>query len=66
MDKQDKFKTVVETLTMTELELGEYCRANSIYREQLIEWKALCIDGNDQKNTNKDNLNVKLKKPRKA
>lgn len=35
-----RFSAIVETATMSELELGEYCRAKGLYPEQIKEWKA--------------------------
>lgn len=40
-----RFSAIVETATMSELELGEYCRVKGLYPEQLKEWKAEFISG---------------------
>jgi len=40
-----KFAAVVETASMTELELSKYCRSKGLYPEQLRRWKAACIQG---------------------
>ena len=40
-----KFAAVVETASMTELELSEYCRRQGLYPEQLRRWKDACIQG---------------------
>lgn len=42
---QAKLATVIETATMTELELSEYCRTKGLYPEQVINWKAACLQG---------------------
>jgi len=42
---QAKLATVIETATMTELELGEYCRSKGLYPEQITNWKAACLQG---------------------
>lgn len=40
-----RFLTLVETATMNETELGEYCREKGLYPEQLRRWKNECIAG---------------------
>jgi transposase-like protein len=35
-----RFSAIVETATMSELDLGEYCREKGLYPEQIKEWKA--------------------------
>lgn len=40
-----KFATVLATAALGELELGEYCRSNGIYAEQVKAWKAACVQG---------------------
>jgi transposase len=43
---QDKFSVVLETATLNEMELAEYCRKKGLYAEQIATWKQSCIDGN--------------------
>jgi transposase len=38
-----RFSALVETATMSEVELGEYCRKKGLYPNQLSEWKAKFI-----------------------
>ncbi len=40
-----KFAVVVETTSMNEIDLSEYCRRKGLYPEQISEWKAACIEG---------------------
>ncbi len=40
-----KFAVVVETATLGEQELSEYCRSKGLYPDQVREWKAACIEG---------------------
>ena len=42
---QAKFATVVETATMSEIELSEYGRQKGLYPEQIKRWKQDCIEG---------------------
>lgn len=43
---EDKFLIVLETYTMNESELAEYCRKKGIYREQIEAWKRVCMTAN--------------------
>ena len=40
-----KFAVVLETATMSESELSEYCRTKGLYPEQVKAWKQACIQG---------------------
>ena len=40
-----KFAVVIETVSMSESELSEYCRSKGLYPEQVKEWKQACIQG---------------------
>ena len=42
---QAKFAVVMETASMSESELSEYCRSKGLYPEQVKTWKQNCIDG---------------------
>ena len=41
-----KFAIVIETATMSEVELSAYCREHGLYPEQISDWKEGCIQGN--------------------
>lgn len=43
---QDKFQAVLETSTLTERELAEYCRRKGIYTNDIKSWKEQCIKAN--------------------
>lgn len=43
---QDEFSIVMETFSMNELELAEYCRKKGLYREQIEAWKSICLQAN--------------------
>lgn len=43
----DKFRIVLETATLPEKELGEYCRRKGIYVAEITEWKNQCLNAND-------------------
>lgn len=42
---EDKFKAILETKDLTEVELGSYCREHGIYSTNLDEWKLQCLSG---------------------
>lgn len=43
---QDKFSIVVETATLSEIELAEYCRKKGLYVEQVQSWRDACMQAN--------------------
>jgi transposase-like protein len=43
---EEKFSAVVETASLNELELGEYCRRRGIFPEQLGAWREACRQAN--------------------
>lgn len=49
---EDKLSIVIETASLSETELGEYCRRKGLYPEQVTGWKKAFIDG-DTPGTNK-------------
>lgn len=43
---EDKFYAVLETSTLTEVELSKYCRRKGIFVDELKEWQNQCINAN--------------------
>lgn len=43
---QEKFRVVLETVSLSEAELAEYCRKKGLYAEQIAAWREACINGN--------------------
>ncbi|MPX98071.1 hypothetical protein EHW61_15660 [Salinivibrio sp. VYel6] len=43
-----KFATVMETASLSEAELSQYCRERGLFPEQVKEWKRACISGAGQ------------------
>ncbi len=41
-DAQSKFKVVLETASLSEVELAAYCRSKGLYVEQIAQWRAQC------------------------
>jgi transposase-like protein len=44
---EEKFAIVLETASLNELELGEYCRRKGLYPEQIANWKKAFIQGSN-------------------
>ena len=44
---REKFIIVMETYTMSEIQLSEYCRVKGIYVEQVKKWRETCINANE-------------------
>lgn len=44
---RDKLAAVIETASMNEADLGEYCRRRGVYSEQLRVWREACERAND-------------------
>ena len=45
-NSEDKFLIVLETYTMNQAELGEYCRKKGLYTEQIDAWRVSCLNAN--------------------
>jgi len=43
---QEKFAVVVETASLSEIELAEYCRAKGLFVEQVAAWRDACMQAN--------------------
>ena len=43
----DKFNAVLQTATMSQSELAEFCRTKGLYPEQVQRWKEACQNAND-------------------
>ena len=59
---RDKFAAVVESASLNEHELSEYCRKKGIYPQQLEHWRRACEDANDWDRQ----ANIKLKSEQKS
>lgn len=43
---EDKFHVVIETASLTEEELAEYCRRKGLYVDEINSWKNQCLNAN--------------------
>ena len=54
ISSREKFLIVMKTYTMSESDLGKYCRENGLFAEEVKKWRSSCIAANDgTKNINK-------------
>lgn len=60
-----KFSVVLETASLPEIEIGEYCRRKGIYPEQLELWKQACIQGNMKSTEHKKQIESAVKSDKK-
>ena len=60
-DSIGKFKMVLETAKMTEVEVGAYCRSNGIYASELNAWKVNCMNANNSKKESLENELMRLR-----
>lgn len=47
LSSSEKFTAVLETASMTESELGEYCRTKGLFPEQIKQWRRTCSEANE-------------------
>ena len=57
-----RLQMIIETASLTELELGEYCRTQGLYTEQLKEWKDELIQIISEKKANSSEEKKESKK----
>lgn len=50
---EDKFRVVLETASMNEAELAEYCRSKGLYAEQIAAWRQACEGANAEESESK-------------
>jgi transposase-like protein len=48
---QTKFAVVLETATLSEVELSEYCRAKGLFPEQVKQWREISIQAHAEADT---------------
>lgn len=58
---EDKFHVVLETTTLTEAELAEYCRKKGIYVDEVKSWREQCLKANQATTVDSKELKESLK-----
>jgi len=46
LSSEEKFAVVMESATLNEVELSEYCRSKGLYPEQIQAWREACLQAN--------------------
>ena len=62
---EDKFLVVMETYTMNQADLAEYCRKKGLYKEQIEAWRDSCLNANGRESNQTKQLNQELKEEKK-
>ena len=58
----DKFNAVLQTATMSEGEVAEFCRKRGLYPEQIQRWKVACQSANDWDASQRSHLSKQNRK----
>lgn len=58
---EDKFLVVMETYSMNQADLAEYCRKKGLYKEQIEAWRESCLNANGREPNQTKQLNQELK-----
>lgn len=60
----DKFNTVLQTASMSQIEIAEFCRAKGLYPEQIQRWRNACQNANDWNQKQSSELEKERRKDR--
>lgn len=61
ISSQEKFIIVMETYSLSEIELGMYCRERGLDVQDIKSWRSSCITANSGNKPNSVNLSEELK-----
>lgn len=64
-NSEDKFLIVMETFSMNQIELAEYCRKKGLYKEQIDAWRISCLNANTGELNQTKKLSNELKEEKK-
>ena len=59
---KDKFDAVIQTASMSEIQVSEFCRSKGLYPEQIQRWKTACQQANNWDDALRLKQKDKLKK----
>lgn len=65
ISSKEKFIIVMETYTLSEIELSKYCRENGYYVEEVKKWRSSCVAANDGLKQNSTEILVELNEEKK-
>ena len=61
---EEKFHMVLESATLSQQEIGEYCRRKGTYSDDIETWKSQCINANNGNIEDSKKLKTELKEER--
>jgi len=61
----NKFSVVLETASLNQAELAEYCRNKGLYAEQIAAWRSACMDANSNVKEQEKAFTIESKKDKK-
>jgi len=62
---EDKFLIVLETHSLNEAELGEYCRSKGIFPAEIEEWREACLQANQRDLRKRQELQKEIRSEKK-
>lgn len=65
ISSREKFLIVMESYTMSEIELSKYCREKGIYVEEVKMWRTSCISANAAESVHTQGLRQELQDEKK-
>lgn len=65
ISSKEKFVIVMETYTLSEIELSKYCREHGYYVEEVKQWRASCLAANGGNKQDKTDILVELDEEKK-
>lgn len=65
LSSREKFLIVMETYTMSEVELSRYCREKGLFVEEIKKWRISCLGANETESVDTRKLNQELQEDKK-
>jgi len=59
---EEKFAVVLETATLNEVELSEYCRGRGFYPQEVAAWRASCVQANATMSAKAERAEIRAQK----
>lgn len=60
LSSREKFLVVMETYSLPEIKLSEYCRSKGLYVEQVKKWRETCMNSNGQAHEITKDIKIEL------
>ena len=62
LSSEDKFNIVLETASLNEIELGEYCRRKGLFVQQISTWRETCTQAHAPLKSRADKMTLRSQK----